>query len=136
MNHTRKRIAIGLAVAALAPGVAQASIPHEPDRTSQAAVTSAVAGRSAPPIGRMDGALPPPSRPAVTAGVGGRAAPPIGRLDGSLPPPSRPIVIEKATGFDWTDAGIGFAAAAGLALLGAGSVVTVRSRRQFGSPAH
>ncbi len=36
-------------------------------------------------------------------------------------PPTRPIVIEGA-GFGWADAGVGFAAAAGLALLGAGVV--------------
>jgi hypothetical protein len=84
MNHTRQRLAIGLALAALAPGVAQANIPHEPG----AAVST------------------------------------------------RPIVIEQRTGFDWTDAGVGFAAAAGLALLGAGSVATLRWRRHVGSPAH
>lgn len=42
--------------------------------------------------------------------------------------PARPIVV-GGSAFDWTDAGVGFAAAAGLALLGAGSVVAVRSRR-------
>ena len=36
-------------------------------------------------------------------------------------PPTRPIVMEGA-GFGWTDAGVGFAAAAGLGLLGAGVV--------------
>ena len=41
-------------------------------------------------------------------------------------PPTRPIVMESA-GFDWPDAGVGFAAAAGLGLLGAGSVVALRS---------
>ena len=35
-------------------------------------------------------------------------------------PPTRPIVIEGA-GFGWTDAGVGFATAAGLGLIGAGS---------------
>ena len=50
--------------------------------------------------------------------------------------PSRPIVIEGQTGFDWTDAGVGFAAAAGVALLGAGSILTVRWRRHVGTPAH
>jgi hypothetical protein len=43
-------------------------------------------------------------------------------------PVTRPIVIE-GPGFDWTDAGIGFAAAVGLGLLGAGSAVALRSRR-------
>jgi LPXTG-motif cell wall-anchored protein len=37
--------------------------------------------------------------------------------------------VVGGSAFDWTDAGVGFAAAAGLALLGAGSVVAVRSRR-------
>jgi hypothetical protein len=47
----------------------------------------------------------------------------------SLPrPPTRPIVIDGA-GFDWTDAGVGFGAAAGLGLLGAGSAVALRRRR-------
>jgi hypothetical protein len=92
MNHTRRRIAVGLAVAALAPGVAQASIPHEP---------------GADPTGA-----------------------------GSVVLPSRTIVVEGQTGFDWTDAGVGFAAAAGLALLGTGSILTVRWRRHVASPAH
>jgi hypothetical protein len=38
----------------------------------------------------------------------------------------RPIVI-SGTGFDWPDAGIGFGAAAGLALLAAGTGVALRS---------
>src|SRR5262245_26484551 len=46
---------------------------------------------------------------------------------------ARPIVI-AGTGFDWTDAGIGFAAAAGLVMLGAGTAVAVRSRRLGPSP--
>ena len=41
-------------------------------------------------------------------------------------PPTRPIVMESA-GLDWPDAGVGFGAAAGLALLGAGSAVALRS---------
>jgi hypothetical protein len=42
-------------------------------------------------------------------------------------PLTRPIVID-GTGFDWADAGVGFATATGLVLLGAGSAVAVRSR--------
>ena len=46
-----------------------------------------------------------------------------------LPPPeTRPIVI-GGTSFDWTDAGVGFGAAAGLGLLGAGSAVALHRRR-------
>jgi hypothetical protein len=41
---------------------------------------------------------------------------------------TRPIVVE-GTSFDWADAGVGFAAAAGLGLLGLGSAAAVRSRR-------
>jgi hypothetical protein len=54
-------------------------------------------------------------------------------------PPTRPIVIEGA-GFDWTDAGVGFAAAAGLGLIGAGAVLAStgslprRRRRSTGAP--
>jgi hypothetical protein len=53
----------------------------------------------------------------------------------SAPPTSvaRPIVI-AGTSFDWTDAGVGFAAAAGLGLLGAGTGVAVRARRLGTSP--
>ena len=43
-------------------------------------------------------------------------------------PPTRPIVIEGA-GFGWTDAGVGFAAAAGLGLLGAGTVLASTGSR-------
>ena len=93
MNRTRRRIAIGLAVAALAPAAAQANVPHEPGADSTGAQDTLVL-------------------------------------------PSRPIVIEGQTGFDWTDAGVGFAAAAGVALLGAGSILTVRWRRHIGTPAH
>jgi hypothetical protein len=42
----------------------------------------------------------------------------------------RPIVADGAGGFDWKDAGIGFAAAGGLALMGAGSLATARWRRE------
>ena len=45
-----------------------------------------------------------------------------------LPAPlTRPIVIDRA-GFDLADAGVGFATATGLVLVGAGSAVAVRSR--------
>ena len=155
MNHTRKHIAIGLAVATLAPGLGQAAIPHEPDRVSEsgAAVAGGIADRPAPPD-RVSGV----SGTAVAGAVAGRPAPPLGRLDGSLPPPSvgtsgtftsgagvartasvtppRPIVIaDESGGFDWADAGLGFAAATALVLLGTGSVATVRWRRHAGSPA-
>lgn len=94
MNRTRRRIAIGLAVAALAPGVAQANVPHEP------------------------------------------GAEPTSGAQGTVLLQARPIVVADQKGFDWTDAGVGFAAAAGLAMLGAGSILTVRWRRHIGSPAH
>ncbi len=93
MNRAHRRIAIALAVAALAPGVAQASVPHEPGAESTGA-------------------------------------------QGTVLLQPRPIVVEGQTGFDWTDAGVGFATAAGLALLGAGSILTVRWHRHIGSPAH
>ena len=54
-------------------------------------------------------------------------------------PPTRPIVIEGA-GFGWTDAGVGFATAAGLGLLGAGVVrastgsLPRQHRRSTGAP--
>jgi len=55
------------------------------------------------------------------------------RLSPSSAPVTRPIVI-GGTGFDWPDAGVGFAAAVGLGLLGAGSAVALRSRRVSTSP--
>jgi len=54
-------------------------------------------------------------------------------------PPTRPIVMESA-GLDWPDAGVGFAAAAGLGLLGAGVVrastgsLPRQHRRSTGAP--
>ncbi len=132
MNTTRKNIAIGLAVATLAPGLAQAAIPHEPDRASTpaASIAGGIAGRPAPPLARLDGALPPPSiglTGTFTSGAG---------VVRTAPVAPRPIVIaDEQGGFDWTDAGLGFAAAAALVLLGTGSVATVRWRRHTGSPA-
>ena len=61
----------------------------------------------------------------------GDPGPPTAAAVGS-PAPPQPIVIQGSNGFDWADAGIGFASAAGLALLSAGSLVTVRSRRHAG----
>jgi hypothetical protein len=52
--------------------------------------------------------------------------------DGSAPP-ARPIVMSGA-GFDWPDAGIGFVAAAGIGLVGAGGAVAIRARRRDGRP--
>jgi hypothetical protein len=46
-----------------------------------------------------------------------------------------PVVVIHSTGFDWADAGVGAAATGGLvALLGAGLIVTTRSRRRGHAP--
>ena len=45
---------------------------------------------------------------------------------------TRPIVV-GGTSFDWTDAGVGFAAAVGIGLIGLGSAAAARSRRASAS---
>ena len=45
---------------------------------------------------------------------------------------TRPIVV-GGTSFDWTDAGVGFAAAVGIGLIGVGSAAAARSRRASAS---
>ena len=59
---------------------------------------------------------------------------PVVAAAGGSPAQPQSIVIKERNGFDWADAGMGFAAAAGLALLSAGSLVTVRSRRGAARP--
>lgn len=46
----------------------------------------------------------------------------------TTPSTLRPVVVE-GPGFDWVDSGVGFAVAAGVALVGLGAAMTVRSRR-------
>ena len=79
---------------------------------SSLAIALALAAVAATPAAAM---LPPEAGQARSAGNA---------------PVIRPIVADGAGGFDWKDAGIGFAAAGGLALMGAGSLATVRWRRQ------
>lgn len=98
-----------------------------------AAGTASQTPRSAPPIARMDGV--PPDRVDATVSTTAAVTPPD-RVDALAPTPVRPIVAEATGGFDWTDAGIGFAAAAGLALLGSGSLMTTRWRREARTLAH
>lgn len=143
MSHTtRKPLAIALALAAVAAPAAGAAIPHEGGQVSSAGTPTGVE-RPAPPD-RLDAvdagrslaataAVTPPDRfDAVDAGrslVATAAVTPPDRIDAASQAPVRPIVTDGGTSFDWTDAGIGFAAAAGLALMGAGSLATVRWRR-------
>jgi hypothetical protein len=106
------------------------------------------------PIVRMDGTPPvtgvgdgtsPPDRVDAASNATSVQSPPVvsappDRLD--LTPASaqaqpRPIVAESGEGdFDWTAAGVGFAAALGIALLGTGSLVTFRWRRNLHTIAH
>ena len=117
MSHTRTPLAIALALAAVAATPAAAVIPHEVGQAPSAGAPVASVERSAPPIARMDRLRPEP------ASVAAAVVPASQTL-------VRPIVAADAGGFDWTDAGIGFAAAAGIALMGAGALAPVRWRRQ------
>ena len=49
---------------------------------------------------------------------------------GSSPQTARPTVVQAQGGFDFVDAGIGAVSVLGIALLGSGSVLVVRSRRK------
>ena len=131
MNHLRTSLAIVLAAAAVAAPSATALIPHNggrpadanayglitpPDRMDAAAGTSR--GESQPIV------ITPPDRMDAAASTGAQLQP-------------RPIVADGSrVGFDWTAAGVGFAAALGIALLGSGALVTVRWRRQTHTLAH
>lgn len=101
--------------------------------------------RPVPPAARMDGDLPPRAVAAVArtgrpSGVGeglatlpARQLPPNGTYWSSQ---ARPILVDGTGGFDWEAAGIGFAVAAGLVLVGGGLAVATHRSRQTGSMAH
>ena len=114
MNQVRRGLAAAVLVVALSSPIAQASFPHEGGQPTAAdptaAAGAALAGRSVPP--------------------------PIARMDGQVPTLVRPIVLDAGGGFDWADAGVGFGSAAGLALIGAGSLVALRRHRRVGPAAH
>jgi hypothetical protein len=77
---------------------------------------------------------PPEGAPRV--GGQGAAVTPRLRGYGPVPQPNRPIVVDRrpivleSGGFEWADAGIGAAGAAGLALVGVGAVLLARRGRK------
>jgi len=113
MKHTRTRLASAFLVVALAAPIAQATIPHEVGSPTQG-----------------------PAPVAGAALIARQGPPPIIRMDGQPAAFVRPITMEGAGGFDWADAGVGFGAAAGLVLIGAGSAVVLRRNRRLASPVH
>lgn len=162
---TSKPLAICLAAAAIIAPAAPAAVigdagqANPPDRglaerssaLNQRYGLDGSTARTPPPISRMDGT----SVTSPQAGTGAVAVTPPDRIDGSQPtsvdiahvtPPDRidatspatprPIVVDGGGDFDWTAAGLGFAAAAGLALLGTGTLLTTRWRRNTGPLAH
>ena len=118
MNLTgRRRLAVALAAClATAPG--------------------ALAGPLYDPGGPAAGETTPASvRPA--AAPAGIPAPPIARQDGGHSIPAGPVpsvISAESGGFSWSDAGVGFATASGLALLAGGSLLV--SRRLRGPQQH
>ena len=106
MNSRRilGRAALVLCTAAIAAPAAQATVPDYGA------------------VGTGGGAGAAPPREPAEHGMGGRVA-----QQGTSPVviDRRPIVLESA-GFDWADAGIGAAGAAGLVLLGGGTMLLAR----------
>ena len=92
--------------------------------------------RPAPPVVRMDGLLPDSRDAGRSFDSTATAVTPPDRLDPPVPAAPRPIVADAGDGFDWTAGGIGFAAASGIALFGAGSLMTARWRRHGRTLAH
>ncbi len=87
--------------------------------------------------------------PVTTASVGddhartsaARVGPPLAKLDGtsvasvSVPSPTTTPIVPSADGFDWNDAGVGFGAAMGFALLAGASAFAARKVRAPHTPA-
>src|SRR5262249_53914612 len=141
MKHPHTPLAIALAAAALATPFALEEVRHDGGQA-----TRQIGGLATPPDrsdaaeARRAGSPPVVSPPAQVEATGGSdraglqsaVVSPPDRVDGATAtgarPRPRPIVV--GDGFDWTAAGVGFAAALGLGLLGTGSIATVRRRRQ------
>jgi hypothetical protein len=68
--------------------------------------------------------------PLIHGPAGDAPDPDLIELDMSDVTPTRTIVVGDTGGVDWADAGAGFAAAACLGLLAAGTFVTVRAPRR------
>lgn len=119
MNATRRtRVALALASCALitAPA-AQASLQNDGRTYSQPAGDDHV---------RTDTAVT--VAPRVLIGDHGRSG--EGISDGPFTSPPPRTAIAASSSFDWEDAGVGFGAAAGIALLAAGTVLSARKLRE------
>ena len=138
MNATRRtRVALALASCALitAPA-AQASLQNDGRTYSQpvgddhARTAAAVATTPVVPRGddhaRSDTAATASTRSLI--GDHGRSG--EGIPLGPLPTPPPRTAIAASSSFDWEDAGVGFGAAAGIALLAAGTVLSARKLRE------
>jgi hypothetical protein len=68
--------------------------------------------------------------PLIHGPAGDAPDPDLVELDASDITPTRAIVVTDSGGVDWADAGAGFAAAACLGLLAAGTYVTIRAPRR------
>ncbi len=117
MKATRRtRVALALAACALVTApAAQASLQSDGRTYSQ------------PPADHAN------TTPAATTHVfvaGDRGRSQEGIPTGPLPTPPPQTVIAASSGFDWEDAGVGFGAAAGIALLAAGTVLSARKLRE------
>jgi hypothetical protein len=116
MKTIRTALAAGICAAAIAAPAAVAALPPETAAPTPAAESST----PSPPdrAARESGPTP-------VAGAGATSLPPHGSIWQVSGPAPRPIVADTG-GFDWTDAGVGFAVALGFGLVGAGALVARR----------
>lgn len=120
MNATRRtRVALALASCALitAPA-AQASL--QSDGRTYGPPASADHVRTTPVAVSTTQVLVPGDRGRSDEGV----------PSGPIPIQPPPTVIAASHGFDWEDASVGFGAAAGIALLAAGTALSARKLRE------
>jgi hypothetical protein len=145
MNSRRIRgVALVLCTAAIAAPAAQATTrppegaPRVGGGGTGGAVSSWLRGQTAAIVAPAAQATKRPPEGAPRVGGGGTGGAVSSWLRGyvPVPQPNRPVVVDRrpivleSGGFDWADAGIGVAGAAGLVLVGGGALLLARRGRR------
>lgn len=130
-THTRiARASAALVAATLIGAAAAAAQPSDAQNGLSAARTGTEADPSAACL--TVGTPTSPERFLCYRAAANLANEPSNLPAGPAMTVTRPIVV-GGTSFDWTDAGVGFAAAVGIGLIGVGSAAAARSRRASAS---
>ena len=123
LNKIIRRLALGLAVAAIAAPAAQADPWYDDSGIAgNAAVRPDDRAVRVSPVSAPETAVRPDDRPGL-------------RGPGAAPQDSPLQIVIRPGGFDWTDAGIGAVFALGLVLLAGGAALVARRHRQTSAAA-